>query len=87
MRLTRAKLEEAPSDAGLTRLFAIFSNVTFFVENYKGRIRSAISSFSATSPTPESIQNVGQELATLLGTVLEAKILVNESVRRLSELP
>lgn len=87
LKLIREKLLESPNEAELTQLFVIFNNILFFTENYRGRIQSSIKAASEENLNPERLQDLGQDLATLLGVVLEAKLLVEHSVSRLSKLP
>ena len=86
LSITREKLRATPGSTELTRLFAIFNNILFFAENYRGRIQSTVKTISDANLEPEELQDAGQELAALLGVTLEAKMLVENSVRRLSEL-
>ncbi|KAI9134768.1 hypothetical protein [Acaryochloris sp. CCMEE 5410] len=85
--ITRQKLSTSPDNPELTQLFAIFNNVSFFTENYKARIQTTVRAASETNLQSEQLQDAGQGLATLLGVVVEAKLLVENSVRRLDKLP
>lgn len=87
LEITQAKRLVSPDDEELTQLFAIFNNVSFFVQSYRGRIRETVRVLSRTNLQPSQLQDAGQDLAALLGVVLEAKLLAENAVRRLSELP
>ncbi|WP_017324743.1 hypothetical protein [Synechococcus sp. PCC 7336] len=86
LKITWEKLRATPDSTELTRLFAIFNNVSFFAENYRGRIQTTVKTISEANLEAERLQDAGEELAALLGVTLEAKMLVENSVRRLSKL-
>jgi len=78
---TRDLLSQFSDHAILTQYFAYFSTVLFLVENSRRKIQPAIE--VAASGT--DIQTAGEDLASLLGQVLEAKLRVERFVDYLEE--
>lgn len=76
-------LSSFPENIILTQYFAAFSSMLLFVETYRERVETTIINLSTANMNAEEIQEVGEELATLLGRVLEAKINVNRLKNRL----
>jgi hypothetical protein len=51
------------------------------------QIQFTIDSISPTNTFVEAVQEAGEDLATLLGRVLETKILVSRILTRLENIP
>lgn len=71
----------------LLRFFASLNNVLFFVETYRARIEAAIELLSNADMDSEEAQEAQEELAAMLGVVLETKIRIERIVASLSHLP
>lgn len=61
--------------------------VTLKIENYNKRIQNNIELLSEVDITGQELQKVGEEMATMLGVVLETKMRVKRIINRLKELP
>ncbi len=85
--LVRLPLSRFPDNIILVQFFAYLNNVLFFVENYRQQIGSAVEQLSVANVTVEENQEVLEELASMLGVVLETKIRVERIITRLRELP
>ena len=85
--LARIVLDKFPNNARLVQFFATFSNSLLFVEVEKRRIRSIIENIALLDVvTDEDIQEVGEDLSTELGKVLETKSLIINLKQRLEDL-
>ena len=85
--IARNILDSFPNNARLIQFFAVFNNTIFFVETERRRIRSIVENLSGSeSTTYEEIQEAGEDLASELGRVLEAKIAVSNLKNRLENL-
>ena len=87
LNLVRPILLIFEDNAILMQFFAALSNVLLFVETYKGRVPIAVNRLSVVNVTTEEIQEVAEDLATMLGVVLETKIRVERIITRLENLP
>lgn len=87
LNLVRPALSRFPDNIILTQFFAYLNNVLFFVENYRVRVQGTVTSLSVADVTTEEIRETGEELATMLGVVLETKMRVGRIIARLEELP
>ncbi len=70
----------------LVQLFATLNNALLFRDNSRRRIQITVDSISLPNIAAEVIQEGGEDLAELLGRVLESKILVNRVVQILEDL-
>lgn len=75
-----------PNNPTLTQFFAFFNNISLFVDNSRGRIENITTRLSIKNVTAEEVQETGEDLAALLGRVLEAKIAVSRIITRLENL-
>lgn len=66
--------------------FAYLNTVIIFVENFRRRIKIILAAISTDEVTATEIQEIGEELGTLLGQVLETKIEVRRIITRLQNL-
>ena len=85
LNLVRELLSRFFSNAILTQYFAYFNTALIFVETSRGQIQTTVETLSATDVLDEVIQDVGQDLSTLLGRVLEVKLKIVGLVERLEE--
>jgi hypothetical protein len=86
INLVRLPLSRFPDNAILIQFFAYLNNVLFFIENYRRRIQESVSLLSEAEITNEELQEIGEDLATMLGIVLETKTRVENIVNRLRNL-
>ncbi|MFB2972564.1 hypothetical protein ACE1CD_26695 [Aerosakkonema sp. BLCC-F183] len=82
--LVRPILSQFPENVALTQFFAYFSSILFFVEMCRTRrLPTIVEKISDSDVTDLEIKEAGEELGTLLGQVIEAKIGVRRIVERL----
>jgi hypothetical protein len=81
--LARLILSRFPDNTIIIQFFGLLSNFLFLVANYRSRIQGILELLSAEDIPFETIQDSGQELATMLGVVLEAKMRVANILDRL----
>ena len=86
LNLVRPILSQFPDNARMIQLFAFFNNILLFVEISRRRVEASRVRVEFPDATAEEIQDVGEELGTLLGRVIESKIAVREINRNLEEL-
>jgi hypothetical protein len=85
--LARVVLDKFPSNARLVQFFATFSNALLFAEVEKRRINSIIENIALLNIlTEEDKQEVGEDLSSEMGKVLETKILIINLKERLENL-
>lgn len=87
LNLIRPALSRFPDNFSLTRLFVALNNILFFVSNYRERIQASINELQLMHDLPENVGEVGEDLSTMLGIVLEAKIRAEQIVAGLENLP
>ncbi|MBE9117221.1 restriction endonuclease subunit S [Lusitaniella coriacea LEGE 07157] len=87
LNLVRPLLERFPDNVIFIGLLATLNNALFFSNNCKNRIQIIIESFSTANIAIEVIQEAGEDLAELLGRVIEAKMQVSRIVARLKNFP
>lgn len=75
-----------PDNVTLIGLFATLSNALLFVENSRRRIQITVDSILPENVRSQVIQEAGEDLAELLGRVLDTKMLVNTVMTRLDNL-
>jgi hypothetical protein len=86
LELVRLLLNAAPDNVGLTQLLAILNNIQFFVSIRRREIELVVSQISPANIPDDVIQEAGEDLGTILGTVVEARISVNNIKRRLERM-
>ncbi|MFB2918407.1 hypothetical protein ACE1CB_08120 [Aerosakkonema sp. BLCC-F2] len=74
LNLTRSLLSRFPNNVVLIQFFASLGNILIFVESYRRRIQLTVEPLLPVNVPTEIIQDAGEELATMLGVVLEVKI-------------
>jgi ABC-type transporter Mla subunit MlaD len=85
--LARLILDKFPNNARLVQFFATFSNALLFAEVERRRIQSIIENISSLNiVTEETIQEVGEDLSSEMGKVLETKSLIINLKERLEDL-
>lgn len=87
LNLARAALSRFPDNPPLIQFFASLSNILLFVETYRGIIQSTTERILPTDVTGSEIQEAGEDLATLLGRVLEVKINASSLTTNLENWP
>ncbi|MFB2895894.1 hypothetical protein ACE1CI_23540 [Aerosakkonemataceae cyanobacterium BLCC-F50] len=84
INLVRPILSQFPENIAISQFFAYFSSILFFVEMCRTRrLPTIVEKISNSDVTDLEIQEVGEELGTLLGQVVEAKIGIRRIVERL----
>jgi hypothetical protein len=86
INLVRLPLSRFPENTLLVQFFAYLNNVIFLVENYRQRIKATLELISEVDVEQEEVNDAIEELATMLGIVLETKIRVENIVNRLRNL-
>ena len=86
LNLARTALSRFPDNVLLIQFFAYLSDVLLFVDISKRQLQITIETVSTTDVPTEVVQDAGEELATLLGRVLEAKIDARQIIIRLQNL-
>lgn len=85
--IARQILDKFPNNARLVQFFATFSNTLLFAELERRRIQSIIENISSLNiVTEETIQEVGEDLSSEMGKVLETKSLIINLKERLEDL-
>ena len=84
--LLRQVMSRFPNNAVLIQFFAYFNAALFFVENSRRRIQTTVEELSTINIAAEVIQESGEDLAALLGEMLEAKIRGRNIITRLENL-
>lgn len=85
LNLTRSYLSQFPDNAVLLQFFGAFSNMLVFVNVYKRRVQTTLEQLEIEDISFNTIQEVGEDLGTILGQVIEAKIYVNTLRERLED--
>lgn len=84
--LLRQLMSLFSNNASLIQFFAYFQTTRFFVVNARKRIRETIEKISAQEVDPQIVTESGEDLATLLGEVIETKIRSRNLLNRLRDL-
>ena len=74
------------NNASLIQFFAYFQTTRFFVVNARRRIDETIEKMSTQQLDSQVLINSGEDLATLLGEVIETKIKSKNLLDRLRDL-
>ena len=86
LNLVRPLLVNFGDNIVLTQFFASFSNSCLFVEISRRRIQVTVNRLSSANITAETLLEIGEDLATELGKVLEVKIQIERLCERLQGL-
>ena len=86
LTFVRQILENFPNNVLLIQFFAYLSSVLLFVETSQRQIQNTIERLSLSNVTDSEIKEVGEDLGTLLGRVVETKIKVEGIIHRLERL-
>ena len=86
INLATLLLDRFPNNLRLIQLFANLNNSLLFRDNIIRRIQLTSQSISSPNVSVETIQEAGEDLAELLGRVIETKILVSNVVVILRDL-
>ena len=84
--LLRQLMSLFANNASLIQFFAYFQTTRFFVVNARRRIRETIEKLSVQEIDPQVMTESGEDLATLLGEVIETKIRSRNLLNRLRDL-
>ena len=84
--LLRQLMSLFSNNASLIQFFAYFQTTRFFVVNARRRIRETIEKLSAQQIDPQVMTESGEDLAALLGEVIETKIKSRNLLNRLRNL-
>jgi hypothetical protein len=82
----RSLLSSFPDNVLLASFFAALNNTLLFVEISRRRIQITINRISGRNVTASDILEVGEDLGTELGRVLEAKMSMKRISDRLRDL-
>lgn len=74
------------NNASLIQFFAYFQTTRFFVVNARRRVRETIEKLSVQKIDSQVFIESGEDLATLLGEVIETKIRSRNLLNRLRNL-
>jgi hypothetical protein len=74
------------NNAALIQFFAYFQTTRFFIVTARRRIRETIEELLAQQVDPQVMNESGEDLATLLGEVIETKIRIRNILNRLRNL-
>jgi hypothetical protein len=85
LNLTRSYLSQFPDNAVLLQFFGAFSNMLVFVNVYKRRVQTTLEQLAQENLSSDIIQSMGEDLGTILGQVIEAKMNVNTLKKRLED--
>lgn len=83
VNMARVALSRFPNNDILIQLFASLNNFLLFVDISRRQIEATVEDISSTDVSTQVIQEAGETLATLLGRVIEVKIVVNRAINRL----
>lgn len=86
LNLVRQVMSRFPNNALLIQFFAYFNTALFFIDNSRRRIQTTVEKLSTADVLAEVIQESGEDLATLLGEIIEAKIRGKSIISRLLDL-
>ncbi len=87
VNLARAILERFPNNFTVIQLSAFLNTANFFEETSRSRIQALVENLGAVEViTDEEIQELGEDLATDLGRVVETRIRVSQVKTRLENL-
>jgi hypothetical protein len=74
------------NNASLIQFFAYFQTTRFFVVNARRRIRETMEKLSAQQDDPQILVESGEDLAALLGEIIETKLRSKNLLNRLRDL-
>lgn len=87
LNIVRRNLALFPNNVILNQYFAYLNAVLFCGETYKRQVQNIVETISVNDVTVEVIQEVGEDLETILGRVLETKIAIKRIITRLEDSP
>jgi hypothetical protein len=86
LSLTRLALSRFSNDAILIQYFAYLNSALLFVETFKSQVQITVEFISQDNVDNRDIQESGEDLSTLLGTVIETKLGVQQILNLLNNL-
>jgi hypothetical protein len=85
--LTRAILKRFPDNETFVQFFAYLNSTLLLLETDRRLIRRIVEGLSGSDEiTEEIVQEAGETLATELGRIIEAKLVVSQIKSRLEDL-
>jgi len=76
LSLLRELLSRSPDNVILLQYYAFLNATQLFVENSIRQMQAGVELVSSTDVSNEEIQNIGEELGTILGQTLEVRLRV-----------
>lgn len=86
LSLTRLALSRFSNDAILIQYFAYLNSALLFVETFRSQVQITVEFISQDNVDNRDIQESGEDLSTLLGTVIETKLGVQQILNLLNNL-
>jgi hypothetical protein len=86
LSLTRLALSRFSNNAILIQYFAYLNSALLFVETSKSQVQITVEFISQDNVDNRDIQESGADLSTLLGTVIETKLGVQQILNLLNNL-
>ncbi len=84
LNIVRSRLLRFPDNAILIQFFASLSSFRLFVDNSRGRIQTIFEQLLLVEVNTDlAIQEAGEDLSTLLGLTLEAKMVIDRIKTRM----
>lgn len=83
LNLIRPILFNLPDNLKLLQAFAFLNSVTLAVSTYRKQISTIVENITPLETTDITIQEAGEDLSTLLGVILEAKIRLSRVIDEL----
>lgn len=84
LNIVRQRLSFFPDNEILTQLFALLSNILFFVEIHRGRTQVLIQRITPEDVPTEVVQDAVEDLGLILGKIIEVKMNANSIKARLN---
>ena len=78
-------LSRFPGNVIVTQYFAYFNTALFFIETSRIQIQTTVEAISPADISNQVMEEAGEDLAALLGLVLEVKLKVERLIARLGE--
>lgn len=86
LSLTRLALSRFSNNVILIQYFAYLNSALLFVETFKSQVQITVELISQDNVDNRDIQESGEDLSTLLGTVIETKLGVQQILNLLNNL-
>ncbi|WP_071592321.1 hypothetical protein [Pseudanabaena sp. PCC 6802] len=83
INLVQSVMSLFPNNDVLIQFYASLNTVLFFAHTYRQRLQITTQTFLDVDMTAAEVQETGEELAAMLGVVIEVKIRVSKTVTTL----